>query len=626
MGMLVFGQVILKEEEEELRGWWKKEDKDNEFEGGVDGLIQEAKTLNRFFDSIEDLFTRHGKALGEFIFRMHQRVKQSRREYLFELQAYIQESFAFVRDKYTERDNGKWNTTIVDIFKDLSKRFAVKQFLLFIPNLVHEINQKGEACSALRIRYISEKNEILSEQTNITINVMNIRESDRYVFNIDEMLPLISGFNVDEKKKRFVQYYGNQDKRHFFGVLIQWEEDWYDNVENNDIKNENNTQNEGTIHDGFFAGLISICRAIILTRVAWLKEKAIQTFSDISTHDIAQKAYIMKMFNSGFRWDIQNASDNNVFKSDKPNYREKAREEFKFNCESYNEQMRNCCMALAYLQRVLETGELKEEPEMDNFIPKERFLDNFNRQFNNPFHNTGQNRLCMQLPRAFKNMRADPVMVERALLNLLDNAFKFAYEDTNIYLEYSYDDYNHVFRVTNYCGGINEDMVNNIFIKGFRASINRPGRGLGLWAAKEYAIKHGGDCIFESGVQGDEKCLKARFNLSHLQSFENGVFNIFEDDIEDVNKLIKTMSEERERLKKWRPENIGKINPVAKYHYSCQTVYDELYARNTSFQKQREFYVAIPNTTITYDNVEIMIDNPTYAVTFKLIIPFNPSI
>jgi two-component system sensor histidine kinase MprB len=103
-------------------------------------------------------------------------------------------------------------------------------------------------------------------------------------------------------------------------------------------------------------------------------------------------------------------------------------------------------------------------------------------------------------------VRVDPVLVERAVGNLLDNAVK--YSPPGAPIEVSVREGEVV--VTDHGPGIAEEDLPRIFDRFYRAATARakPGAGLGLAIVREAAEAHGGAATAESGADG------ARFRLT----------------------------------------------------------------------------------------------------------------
>jgi two-component system sensor histidine kinase MprB len=104
------------------------------------------------------------------------------------------------------------------------------------------------------------------------------------------------------------------------------------------------------------------------------------------------------------------------------------------------------------------------------------------------------------------NVRIDPVLLERAVSNLLDNAVKYSPEGAPI--EVIVRDGEVI--VADQGPGVAEEDLPRIFDRFYRAAASRskPGAGLGLAIAREAAEAHGGKATVESSPKG------ARFTLT----------------------------------------------------------------------------------------------------------------
>ena len=97
-------------------------------------------------------------------------------------------------------------------------------------------------------------------------------------------------------------------------------------------------------------------------------------------------------------------------------------------------------------------------------------------------------------------VRADPVLLERAVLNLLDNAVK--YSPVGAPIEVTVREGEVV--VADHGPGVAEEDAARIFDRFYRsaAARSKPGAGLGLAIVREAARAHGGDATVESTPRG----------------------------------------------------------------------------------------------------------------------------
>ncbi len=102
-------------------------------------------------------------------------------------------------------------------------------------------------------------------------------------------------------------------------------------------------------------------------------------------------------------------------------------------------------------------------------------------------------------------INADANMLERGIINLVDNAIKYTPNGGRIEVKVKRDDRNIVITVKDNGLGISRENLRQLFQRHFR--IRRPehrlvkGSGLGLFIVRSVALRHGGDAFVES-VEG----------------------------------------------------------------------------------------------------------------------------
>ncbi len=99
-------------------------------------------------------------------------------------------------------------------------------------------------------------------------------------------------------------------------------------------------------------------------------------------------------------------------------------------------------------------------------------------------------------------VRADPVLLERAVLNLLDNAVKYSPPGAPIEVTVREGEV----IVADHGPGVAEEDVGRIFDRFYRSAgaRSKPGAGLGLAIVREAARAHGGDATVESSASGSK--------------------------------------------------------------------------------------------------------------------------
>lgn len=109
----------------------------------------------------------------------------------------------------------------------------------------------------------------------------------------------------------------------------------------------------------------------------------------------------------------------------------------------------------------------------------------------------------IDLPHKQLRIDADPVLLELALSNLLDNAAKYAPSGSKIEVSTSFDNRQVGIEIRDHGPGIPLDSQDDIFKKFTRGQPSAtgkspPGAGLGLFLVKRIALLHGGDIVLKS--------------------------------------------------------------------------------------------------------------------------------
>ena len=104
-------------------------------------------------------------------------------------------------------------------------------------------------------------------------------------------------------------------------------------------------------------------------------------------------------------------------------------------------------------------------------------------------------------------MRADPVLIERCVNNLLSNAFKYSYRYTNIYLDCYKEGRDYCIEVTSFSSPIRNDVRDRMFDFGVSQSVLRhyrqqKGKGIGLATVQRICELHGGtvECFSDERI------------------------------------------------------------------------------------------------------------------------------
>jgi hypothetical protein len=626
MGMLLFGHFIIEDEIDTLHGPWLHEEypkySDEERESILEKLKSDKQHGNRFFQSINDVLLKYSVIFVDFIERMHVNVRLSIRDYLYALQVHLYDKYS---DNIGECGNpdenpgeNKLQERLFEIFIELRQHFAVNRLLLFLPDLINGKHPTEKRYHAVEFVENGANCITLNKQTDVIINAEKLPSFNKQKILINDLVEscCITGITFHEYVQDYLSFYGSNDANFFFGFLLEWDTTYFS------VQSEK----EPFIitHDGFFASLVMLCRTKIASRFAWLKQLNMEYFTSSAVHDIAQKTYMMGLHNISFNYNIKKPSIEKIFgRIDWSQGTNDSKSMFFKRCHTYNKQMFNCEKSISYIQGVLERGDLLEVPYPVPFDPYLRFLANFNQHFNSSdFMFKNNKKLVILHPENlygtfYGDMNADPEMIERAVSNMVENAFKFAHDWTNIYLDYRIENKKHVFRVTNFGNGIPEDIENRLFGYRQRGDAGKPGHGLGLWGARRYARMHGGDLVIEDGVIGKESKVNPKWLYSaymYLLCLQNGVY--YDDsESDDFYKIRSILYREIEKIQHYNTDHLQTINPIAIYK-DWLTIYDEVFVGNIDKIGKIEHEDAL-----SIDSLRYAYDQPTYSITFKLIIP-----
>ena len=99
-------------------------------------------------------------------------------------------------------------------------------------------------------------------------------------------------------------------------------------------------------------------------------------------------------------------------------------------------------------------------------------------------------------------LTGDMILIKTAILNLLDNAFKYSPQGSKVTMEVKIHAPGVLIAITDYGCGIPEEQIDLVFEKGYRASnmTDDSGKGLGLYLAKSIIEQYGGSLTIASGL------------------------------------------------------------------------------------------------------------------------------
>lgn len=323
----------------------------------------------------------------------------------------------------------------------------------------------------------------------------------------------------------------------------------------------------------------------------------LDAFFAATRHDLRQKMAILEMHNRCFEYTMVEM-DQLTRKLDEPERR------LYKQVRNYHADMVSLHRSLSFLCRTLENPLVLEQMETSSFTPYSKFLLLMRKQYDNQslLERRGK-RLCL-CPPCYNDpeLVADASMIERIISNLLDNAFKYAFDGTNIYLETFYETKtnSYVFRVTNFGAGIEVHLAEDIFRRNAKMENTTRG-GFGLTIAQRYAEMHNGTLELECGIVGVNR------PETELHFPELIVADKLRETVPDW-QYPEGLAAEKTRLKA-----IGSDNPVAQA-MGIESLYDEILSRDA--KSYFETYKQAP----AWFKVK---RKPTYRVAFIARIPMQ---
>lgn len=414
-------------------------------------------------------------------------------------------------------------------------------------------------------------------------------------------------------QRQIITPYNNERSKEYiaFAILLHWKGSFeaYD-CENKDKK----------IHDSAFNAVIQTLCASLLAGATINKQIVLNMFQESTQHDLA-----LKLQTVGFQ--------HNAYKGLLSNYYYECSfgtgyaEEFYEKSRLYNSYVDSMLSQIHFFERGLSQPDLNQDPEETEFNPYNDMLYELQRQYSAEHY--GKNTLTVLKPRqrtsgSITKITADKNMLETIIVNLLTNAFKYAYPYTNIYLDYYLKDNDAIFDVISFCGGISgktetgENVREKIFERGYRHVADKkskPGSGFGLYYARCFAKKH-----IQDGRKGDvilvDDVLVSKY---HIPALEEAIQKRI---IPNTNSEFSALVAEERRLRKTASE---KFNYVA-YLNDRLSLLSEVAIKpiKPKSSTDGETYDQSKYQENRFDNsfyTNFMGKRPTFRVTFRVIIP-----
>lgn len=141
------------------------------------------------------------------------------------------------------------------------------------------------------------------------------------------------------------------------------------------------------------------------------------------------------------------------------------------------------------------------------------------------------------------NVWADPDSLDKILVNLLSNAFKYCHKGDTIQVEVEESEKQVILKVSDNGPGISPILQKRLFIRfsNYNENPYNPSTGIGLSIVKDLADKHGATILVES-TPGKGSSFQIYF-LKGYKHFTEDVDIIFEEDLKELINVVKSETE-----------------------------------------------------------------------------------
>lgn len=435
------------------------------FGKGEDGMCELNRDEIGLDESVKDMM----RSVDDFSKRMKERVKLRKSDYFYRL---LTRLYNILSKNESSVENV--NEIIDQIYQEIDDVFDYRELMVFYSD-----TEQDSGFSTVQFPRGSKKNDSFDSKALL----------DAVYEDNDQALRNLFGVSTDKNVGFYRQHSrtakDNESLTCFILTYVRWQRE------------------ENTSVNNFFDSLNARLFSLLMTKLALEKQREantqkrsqeilIQTFS----HDLNQKLEIVenhtrlleiKKGSWGLRSDSRALDDVRNYVKD---------------IQNLEMQLRHFTMEV----RENHSG-FPERKAARDFFPYGVFL--FNLQ---EYYNSLDIVRKLYMPTAggvainvanYPLMRADPVLIERCVNNLLTNAFKYSYRYSNIYLDCYKKDDNYIIEVTNFTSPIREDIIDRMFEPGISQSILRnyrqeKGKGYGLAIVKQICDLHDGDVDCDS--------------------------------------------------------------------------------------------------------------------------------
>ena len=303
---------------------------------------------------------------------------------------------------------------------------------------------------------------------------------------IEEVNLSWSGEMVLNNREFYASVKGKDREKIIFGVLIEWSDA--------PVKEDRLAH----LHESLFGALVGICVGEIAACVSLAYTASQKAFSEETRHDLAHRLQTLEAHNFTFARKIINFQKSDRTSDDF--------EDFIKKCYAIKNSNEDLYSTLTFICNMLDNDNLDYSVKPIEFNPHAQIFPRLKDLYNAAIRTKRKDqRLEISAAPIFDSLIfTDERMFNRIMYNLLDNAFKYGYPNTNIIVEteISKDDLWFIVRVSNYCKGIIKADKDRIFEHGERTESDSDGKGLGLFLARKFAEVNGGKLELTRGIIG----------------------------------------------------------------------------------------------------------------------------
>ena len=490
IGVLIIGQIAISSEKKDLpipkgadpekiadlreKGWKKACEK------------LPGKDKSRLFTNSNDVFKEYGKKINRFIEQTRNRLEIRVTDFLHNYQADLLNTFdeSLSRPRESSRtnrsDSSQVKTAIRGIFSKIKKDFAVKRIFLFFPDM--------DLRDVVYSPILNGESIVDNDIATCTFDTTNFTPHPSTRISIDDIKLTTSGEIKRENCEFYASAKGDNREKVVFGVLIEWNEA---------------PEQDGLLahlHESLFNAFVGICVGEISARVSLAYLVSQRAFAEETRHDLAHRLQTLQSHSTIFSRSLS-AFENSAMNIDDCI-------DFIRQCYKVKNSNEDLHTTLMFLCNTLDNDNLDYSYKPSLFNPHHQIFPRLKNLYNASESVISKNQHLEISAAPIENalMYADDRMFNRIMYNLLDNAFKYGYPNTNIIIETAIVEDNkwYEIKVSNFCEGIDKDLAATMFEHGVRTQLLSEGKGLGLYVARKFAELNNGSLDHVRGTVDSE--------------------------------------------------------------------------------------------------------------------------